>query len=350
MGLGASQVSLSKRLIAVLAVLALAGVACGTRRSHSAVVAAANGGRRLGVGAGSAASGSESDLGAGDQGAAQASGEQGGAVTGGTGAGGATSGAAASAAGRTAAGKGQNAGAVTSGGTKSTIRIGVVGTLSGVAGASLGTQPDGVRVWARWINSRGGVNGHPVEVIVGDDGGDPSRHLALIQEFVEQRKVIAFVGNPEAVSGTGSVSYINKVGVPEVGSEGANQYFYQSPFYFPQGSHGNALLQAALLAYSTEAKRRGFSKVATITCVEVQVCRDSNAKARAGFAKYGMQVVYQSQNSLGQPDFTSECLNARNAGAQFLSVVLHSRGRSERVGGECLCHQPGIASLDRGVA
>jgi branched-chain amino acid transport system substrate-binding protein len=54
----------------------------------------------------------------------------------------------------------------------------------------------------------------------------------------------------------------------------------------------------------------------------VQVCRDSNTTAKAGFAKYGMEVVYQSQNSLGQPDFTSECLNARNAGAQFISVAM----------------------------
>src|SRR5205814_1199794 len=111
------------------------------------------------------------------------------------------------------------------GGTKSRITISVVGTLSGVAGASLGPQVDGVRVWTRWINDRGGVNGHPVDVVIGDDGGDPSRHQALVQQFVEQKKVIAFIANPEALTGQGSVAYLTKAGIPVVGSEGAGQWF-----------------------------------------------------------------------------------------------------------------------------
>src|SRR3989442_467713 len=74
--------------------------------------------------------------------------------------------------------------------------------------------------------------------------GPPARDRALVQEFVEQRKVIGFVGNPEALTGQGSVDYLTKAGIPVVGSEGAGQWFYESPTYFPQGSTGNALLQA----------------------------------------------------------------------------------------------------------
>jgi len=32
-------------------------------------------------------------------------------------------------------------------------------------------------------------------------------------------------------------------------------------------------------------------------------------------AKLGLDVVYTTQASVAQPDFTAECLNARNAGA-----------------------------------
>jgi ABC-type branched-subunit amino acid transport system substrate-binding protein len=309
------------RALATLVLLALVSAGCGIRRSHQDVVAAAYG--RAGLATATAnPGGGAAEVAGGDQSAAgQAVQAQSGiaaanapvAATAGSG-----SGASAAAPGS----QGGTGGTSGAGQTKSTIRIGVVGTLSGVAGASLGPQADGVRVWARWINDRGGVNGHPVEVLVGDDGGDPARHQALVQEFVEQDKVIAFVANPEALTGQSSVAYLTKAGVPEIGSEGAGQWFYQSPVYFPQGSTGNALGQASLLGYSAVAKKLGFTKVATITCVEVQVCRDSYAKAKAGFGKYGITVVYQSQNSLGQPDFTAECLNARSAGAEFLSVAM----------------------------
>jgi branched-chain amino acid transport system substrate-binding protein len=196
----------------------------------------------------------------------------------------------------------------------------VVGTLSGPAGASLGSLADGVRVWSRFINDNGGINGHKVEVITGDDGGDPSRHRSLVQEFVEQRGVIAFVGNPEALTGAGSVDYLTGVGVPVIGSEGAGQWFYQSPVYFPQASTGNALAQSAPLVVAALAKPRGLTKVATINCVEVQVCRDSTAKAQALYGKVGLEVVYQAQSSLGQPDFTAECLNAKGKGAQIVAI------------------------------
>ena len=52
----------------------------------------------------------------------------------------------------------------------------------------------------------------------------------------------------------------------------------------------------------------------------MQVCRDAGAKAPAVFAKHGMEVVYRASASLAQPDFTAECLNARNAGAQIISI------------------------------
>lgn len=201
---------------------------------------------------------------------------------------------------------------------KSTVRIGLVGTLSGPAGASLKPQADGVRVWVRWVNDRGGVNGHPVELVVGDDAGDPSRHRSLVQEFVEQRKVIAFVGNPEALTGPGSVEYLTAAGVPVIGSEGAGDWFYRSPVYFPQGSHGTALLQAGALSVATIAKQRQVRRIGLIDCIEVQICRDSAAKAPAYYRKHGLEVVFQAQASLGQPDFTAECLSAAQNDVELL--------------------------------
>jgi hypothetical protein len=77
--------------------------------------------------------------------------------------------------------------------TKSPVRVGVVGTFSGPVGALVKDTVTGIRVWGQDLNTRGGLNGHPVEILVGDDGGDPARFISLQQEFVEQKGVIAFL-------------------------------------------------------------------------------------------------------------------------------------------------------------
>ena len=305
------------RAAAGLVVASLIVVACGSRRPHDEIVAAAGG----------ASSGSQDQLVPGHDGFATGSDDgttDDGSAAGGDGSGdGSSNGDGASADGASTGSDGTANGTTDgSGGSASgsRIRVGVVGTLSGPAGASLKPVADGVRIWAKAVNARGGVNGHPIDVLTADDGGDPARHLALVQEFVERKKVIAFVGNPEAVSGQSSVTYLKEHGVPVIGSEGAGQYFYESPVHFPQASHGNALAQAALLGVANVAKQRKLTRVATITCIEVQVCRDAYENAPRGYGKYGLEVVYRAQASLGQPDFTAECLQAQNQGAQIMAM------------------------------
>ena len=170
---------------------------------------------------------------------------------------------------------------------------------------------------ARWINDNGGVDGHRWST-VGDDGGDPVRHRALVQEFVEQRKVIAFVGNPEALTGAGSVEYLTKAGIPVVGSEGAGQWFYESPVYFP-GPHGGLAGAGGRIPSGGAQRAQGHHQGRVD-----QLCRGPGLSRcetiGAAVREHGMEVVYSASASLAQPDFTAECLNARNAGAQIISM------------------------------
>ncbi len=184
------------------------------------------------------------------------------------------------------------------------------------------------------MNERGGLDGHPVEVVIADDGGDAARHQALVQELVEQRGAIALVGNGEALTGPGSVDYLTQRGIPVVGSEGAAQYFYESPVYFPQHSHGDALLQAGALANATAARERGQTRIGVIGCIEVQVCQDSVDKADALYAKYGLQVVYTSSASFFEASYTAQCLNAQRAGVELLSLAMDP-GSVSRIAADC---------------
>ena len=63
------------------------------------------------------------------------------------------------------------------------IVIGSVGSFTGPQAPALGAVDDTLKAWAEWKNANGGINGHPVKLIIEDDGsnadqGDAARPQA----------------------------------------------------------------------------------------------------------------------------------------------------------------------------
>ena len=104
----------------------------------------------------------------------------------------------------------------------------------------------------------GGLNGHPVKLIVVDDGGDPARHKAAKQDLVERKGVQAFVGDGEPLAGESSVDYITSKGIPMVGNEGGSDWYHKSPMYFPQAPNGDTYWHSMMpgLAEVTKGKKK----------------------------------------------------------------------------------------------
>ena len=209
-------------------------------------------------------------------------------------------------------------GAAPAGGPKSAVMLGTAGTLSGPAGTVLGPVVQGLQVWAKDVNARGGVNNHEVKLNIYDDAGDPARHRAQVQQAVEKDGVKAFLANPEAITGGCCVDYINAKRIPMIGSETGSPWFNNNPMYFPQASSGDDSNYGAIATVAQQMIPKGKNKVAAFTCVEAQICKDAQRVWSASAEELGLKVVYQRQVSIGQPDFTAECLAARNAGADVV--------------------------------
>jgi len=217
---------------------------------------------------------------------------------------------------------------------KEPIVIGSVGPLSGLVGSTLKPGVDGLRVWTQWINDNGGVNGHPVQLLTADDQADPSRHRALVQELVDDRGVVAFVMNGEALSGAGSISFHQERQIPVIGSEGGAQYFYDNSMYFPQMSSGEHLVLMQLGATAQWALANGITKYGSLVCQEAQVCNDSDRLSNEYSDDFGLELVYSAQASLAKPDFTAECLNAQSAGVEIFGVGMDGNSLS-RIAASC---------------
>jgi branched-chain amino acid transport system substrate-binding protein len=212
--------------------------------------------------------------------------------------------------------------------------VGSVGTYSGIAGASISAGLVALQAWAQLVNAQGGIKGHAVRVVTGDDGADPARHQQLVQQFVEQRGVQVFVYNADAVTGQASIRYLEQKRIPVIGSEGAGQWYYESPMHFPQTTMAIPLMRSWLRGAAELMLPAGKKKFGFVACQEIQFCADS-ARLWPGLAKeVGFDLVYQSRVAFAQPNFTSECLGARNAGVEFFYIASDANSFS-RVARDC---------------
>jgi branched-chain amino acid transport system substrate-binding protein len=299
-------------------VLALLTAACGTRMSHQAVVDASAGAGGTVVGQQSGTSATTAVGGSAAPGAAStglAGSASTGSVTGST-----------TAAGGTAGGTigGGTTGAARSG-TSTTLTgaplvIGSVGNYSGIAGASEKDGPKALQIWAAWVNDHGGVNGHPVKVYVVDDGMDPQRYQAAVKDLVENKHVIAFVDNFAPFTIQAGVKYLEQKRVPVIGGDCAEYVWNQSPMLFPQcPSYVAGMYDIAHTAAVYGAGKR----FGAIICSEAAACTSTKHEwFDHGIAKQaGLDPVFEADVSIGQPDFTAECLQAQRKNVQIMSIV-----------------------------
>ena len=216
----------------------------------------------------------------------------------------------------------------------STIDLGNVGTYSGVIGAVFSGAQQALGVWQAYINAHGGLAGHPVHIYIEDDGGDPTTSATEVQQEVTQDHVIAFVGNLVPLTASASVSYLQQQNIPVIGGDASSDTWWQSPMLFPASGSDVGPYQANFTIKAAAAK--GGTKMAFLYCVEDTTCTNAYQSliVQNGIAADGVDPVYVSSISITQPDFTTQCLDAKQAGATF--VYFAGDGDSlERMANDC---------------
>ncbi len=205
-------------------------------------------------------------------------------------------------------------------GAKAEIVLGSIGTQSGLMGELMLPVFQGARVWAADVNARGGVNGHPVKLLMADDGGDPARALSLARRMVEQDKAVAMFMTHGPATAQAIAPYLEQHRIPVIGSCSCELPSSKSPMWFtvgPSTISGLAWAQTLpLLAFSDERN------VSIMYCREAPGCRAARDVVHQAAAKIKLNIVHDAEVSLAAPDYTAEVLAARIAGAKaILSFV-----------------------------
>ena len=212
----------------------------------------------------------------------------------------------------------------------SPVRIGAICNCSGPAGSSLAPPLDALRAWVQFTNAKGGINGHPVELIVVDDRSDPSRARAAAQDMVENRGVVAII--PFAVlTHSGMGPYVKEKRIPLVGGDHASDNYCQNEMYFPQGTCREGWAYGGMKALAELFEERNLGVLA---CVESDICPFTIDVAKKYASSLGFKLVYTGQASIASPDFSAQCLSAKGAGVDVLLIQMELNSM-RRIGGQC---------------
>jgi ABC-type branched-subunit amino acid transport system substrate-binding protein len=154
---------------------------------------------------------------------------------------------------------GGNGGATATGVTATTITVGNITSISGVAPGLTQSAQQATQAWAAYVNSTGGICGRQIKVQPFDDGNDSGQNFADASQACSSD--FAMVGNASGFD-DGSANAVNSCGIPDMSAEvstaaagGTADIFGASPgddHYYPVGpgnyikaTYPNAIKHAA---------------------------------------------------------------------------------------------------------
>ncbi len=197
----------------------------------------------------------------------------------------------------------------------------VLGAVLSVTGAQAGLgEPEkkAIELEVARINSEGGVNGHPVEVIIEDDGSDVDKATAATTKLIEQDEVLAVIGSTGTGQSMAMRAEIDSAGVPQV-SLGSGTAITQEfdPLVFQTTWTAN-LVVPLMLQY---LKDEGYSKVGLIT-EDTGFGKDGRQAVNDMAGEYGLSVVSDQVFKPSDTDMTGQLTVIKGAGADV--VLLYS--------------------------
>jgi branched-chain amino acid transport system substrate-binding protein len=212
-----------------------------------------------------------------------------------------------------------------SGASKSTYVLGAVDQLSGaVPELAPGEEESAINAWTGWVNAHGGINGHPVKVIVMDDKGIATVGAAAATTLIQDDHVLGIVslfsaGIPSMVD----VVHSNNVAV--IMGEPIWDQAVMDPNFFPTSGTVDNLN----IGYVTLAKQLGRKKLAWIAGNTSAASQIGTNAARAAATKAGLGFFTTAlPNSV--PNYTSTCIQMQQAHADVAWAVF-----LPRIGDDC---------------
>ncbi len=204
-----------------------------------------------------------------------------------------------------------------SGEKKSTYKLGAVVSLTGTY-AGLG-QPEKnvIDMEVERINAAGGINGHPLEVVVLDDATDVKKAVSDTAKLVDEEKVLGVLGATGSGQTMAMRGEIDKASVPQVSMAGATVITKQFDKWVFQTPWSNVIVLPLELKYM---QSKGVKKLALLSDSSA-FGKDGVEVAKANLGKYGISVVAEETFNPGDTDMTAQLTKIKSANPDAILLV-----------------------------
>lgn len=199
--------------------------------------------------------------------------------------------------------------------TKAPIDIGFVGGGTSSLASSTSVAVPAYLAWADTVNAHGGINGHKIDVIVKHTDTNPGTAISQVTALVNQDHVVAIAEISNVDSSWATI--VDKAHVPVIGSNISSLLMFSNPNFFPEGQTDDSLPVSVALA----AKRVGSSKLGLLYCAESTICQELVGPEQSIATKEGAPLVFNTSISASAPNYTAQCLAAKQAGVTALFVA-----------------------------
>src|SRR3954467_7262493 len=183
--------------------------------------------------------------------------------------------------------------------------IGVSAAMTGPAAATYAPVIDAMKAYLEHVNGKGGINGHPVQLVVLDDSAEPSRAAANAKRLLADDKVVLLMNSSLSSTYAPMVAEAKRANVPLYYAGAVcpkDTYPPADPLQFCSTAFGANLDSQAALAFvkanSKEAVRLGFAAMA------IPIARAEIDYAEGLSKTLGMTVVEKQISPPPAPDYT----------------------------------------------
>ncbi|WP_172297309.1 ABC transporter substrate-binding protein [Pseudoruegeria sp. HB172150] len=200
-----------------------------------------------------------------------------------------------------------------------TIKIGLTGALTGPVAGTYAPAVEGLRLYLDGVNAAGGIGGRSVELILQDDGAEPSRAAANSKRFLTQDGVVVMINASLSSTYAPAIAEAKRAGVPLIFSASAcppEVFPPADPNLFCTTGFGPKYDSQAALAFieATDGTdvQIGFQAMA------IPVSRGEIDYAETLAGEMGMTPVAKEITPPPAPDYSPFASNIENAGAEWV--------------------------------
>lgn len=198
-------------------------------------------------------------------------------------------------------------------------RIGVTAALTGGPAQTYIPMIELFRAYVAKVNAEGGVNGHPLQVLLEDDRGEPARAATNAKKFVEQEKVALLVNTSTSATFKPVIAAAREGKTPLLfgGSVCPEEVFPPAdPLLFCSTSFA-ALLDGDFAVRFIKETSRDRVRLG-LTLMDIPIARVGINAAEAVAKKIGVEVTEKVAMPASVVDFSPFATKLKDAGSTWV--------------------------------